>query len=121
MSGSVYLVNYLVCNHPDLLEQRAVDSPFLMEPLTFHLPRLMMSTLTHDLARGYTGPVWEKLPVRGKSLYSFKLLFHTVSCQKLVTFFRLIVFQHTKSQLRRQKNNLENVTNIWKHIVRFQK
>ena len=54
-----------VCNHPDLLEQRPVESPFLIEPITFHLPRLLVSILPHHLARGYTGEVWQRLPVTG--------------------------------------------------------
>ena len=32
-----------VCNHPDLLEPRAVDSPFLIPPIVLRLPRLCMS------------------------------------------------------------------------------
>ena len=56
----------LVCNHPDLLEPRPVESPFLISPITFHLPRLLVSILPHNLARGYTGIVWQKLPVTGQ-------------------------------------------------------
>ena len=54
-----------MCNHPDLLEPRPVESPFLINPLKIHLPRLLISILSHDLARGYTGPVWQKLPITG--------------------------------------------------------
>ena len=57
-----------VCNHPDLLEPRPVQSPLLIDPLILRLPRLCMSILSHDLARGYTGAVWQKLPTTGPAL-----------------------------------------------------
>ena len=58
-----------MCNHPDLLEPRPVESPFLIAPLKIHLPRLLISILSHDLARGYTGPVWQKLPITGIMIF----------------------------------------------------
>ena len=70
-----------VCNHPDLLEPRPVESPFLIAPLKIHLPRLLISILSHDLARGYTGPVWQKLPITGMSKWCFLVAFGD-------TFFR---------------------------------
>ena len=57
-----------VCNHPDLLEPRPVESPFMIKPIVLRLPRLCMTIVSHDLARGYTGPVWQKLPTTGHAL-----------------------------------------------------
>lgn len=79
----------LVCNHPDLLEPRPVESPFLISPITFHLPRLLVSILPHNLARGYTGIVWQKLPVTGQ--ISFMNIFFETSIQATLSMYLLAV------------------------------
>ncbi|CBY21921.1 unnamed protein product [Oikopleura dioica] len=92
-----------VCNHPDLLEPRPVESPFLLPRLSFSLPRTCQSILTHNHARGFTGRLWQRLPTTGYALdiraRTELSIFNTFTINKLDAskeYYNLYISEHQK-------------------------
>lgn len=52
-----------VCNHPDLFEPRSVITPFILDPISLHVPSLVLNAVrNHDIHKNVTNsllkPLW---------------------------------------------------------------